>query len=237
MVLSQLRLATVQEPQLQASRWLFSQILIDAEEMAELFNVIGECFLFKLGTVCKPGDEGISINHFLNAYSEYIENLKQGTLEPSSIALAPYALTKSIDALCAVQVAPDKHIVRVVKPVVQIQGLTLDYSSLDKKYRTMIMGGNTITWGVQFSFPQLTQDRNTQEVIRITAETDPNAQLFKTLQRWVRNFTSPTPMIAEGQTTNLSVRLGKRCFSWINHHPQLKKKGLEVKRTKENTHE
>lgn len=225
-----LRIASPQEPPLQASRWLFSPALLDATELRSLFDELGDFCLFKLGAICKPGDEEIDRLNFLNTYSNYVESLMHGQVPTGYPSIFTCALTAKTDHLCAVQISPEKHLVRIIKPVIQVQPLTIDYSQMDKKFRTMIMGGDTITWGLQWSFPQLAQDPKTHEVLNIRNGQDyPNAEVFKRLQRWIRNNTSPTPMIADGQLTNLPVRLGKKCFAWINRHPQLHKKGLSVK--------
>ncbi len=41
-------------------------------------------------------------------------------------------------------------------------------------------------------------------------------------KQWVRDNTRATPFSVEGKKINATMRLGKNCFSWINHHPQLK---------------
>src|SRR5262249_6774145 len=95
------------------------------------------------------------------------------------------------------------------------------------KFHSKVFGESCINWGIQFSYPQLFSDPNTKEVLRVTEGTlFPNTALFKTLQRWIRSHTIPTPMQTPTGPLNLSVRIGKECLAWINAHPQLRSKNL-----------
>ena len=92
----------------------------------------------------------------------------------------------------------------------------------------MTFGINSIQWGIQFSFPYLFQNVN-MEVIKVReGALFPNASLFKQIQKWMRYHTSPTTFEVEGKEINVPIRLGNKCKTWINFHPQLAAKGLRV---------
>jgi hypothetical protein len=99
----------------------------------------------------------------------------------------------------------------------------MGFSDVDHEFRPMILSQNSIFWGLQFSFPQVYQDPKTGALKE--AEVSP---LFQAIRKWIRNTTVPTPMMVEGKRVNIPIRLGKRCFSWINRHPQLKCKVMEI---------
>jgi hypothetical protein len=105
------------------------------------------------------------------------------------------------------------------------------YTPLDGKFRSMVHSQGAIFWGLQFSFPQLYRNPMEGEIFK-TNDTDkfPNAQLYRTLQQWLRQATIPTPFEVEGKSINVSMRLGRQCLPWINQHPQLADQGIVVLR-------
>lgn len=220
------------EPPMQATKWLTSQVLLDADEMQELFNALGDFYIFQTSGVCKTDEGSISRNEFIAAYRDCISMLQKG-LQPNE---GPYrklfssVLTVSLDTLYAIPLADNQHLIRISKPVIQMQIHHMDYSQADSKFRSMVFGSDSIWWGIQFSYPQLYQNQQTHQAEQVVISTTfPNTQLYRDLQYWIRHHTIPTPMILNQQTVNLPMRLGKNCLSWINCHPQLIKKGLQVK--------
>jgi hypothetical protein len=212
-----------------ASKWLSVALLIDAAEMKELFSSLGNFFIFTIGSTVKRGEGPITHESFLSCYANYIEILKSGNIPEDSIYRPMFAsvLTVSSDHLYAMHVGTDKELIRINKPVIQLQAHNLDYSVVDGKFRSMVLGKDSVLWGLQFSYPQLYEDPQNYTVHKVD-DNFPNTSLFRALQKWMRLNTVPTPFIVDEKTINVPMRLGKSCFSWINNHPQLKKKGLRV---------
>ncbi len=226
-----LRVSTVsQEPPFQASKWISMALLIDREEMGHLLNELGNFSIVLTSGLTQPGKEILSHQDFLGTYGSYVEELKAGKI-PSEIeyrSVFSSAWTQSLEALYAVKVGNGQHLVRICKPVVQLQPHGFEYSSLDGKFRSMVLG-ERMTWGIQFSYPQLFQNPQTHAVEQVLkGEGFPNTALFRTLQKWVRHFTQATPFVVNGKRINVPIRLGKQCFSWINRHPQFSSRGLTV---------
>lgn len=214
-----------------ASKWLSSALLIDGDEMRSLFDHLGNFYMFAVGRVVKENEACINHETFLNVYTRYIEILKTGQI-PDEATYRPFfasVLTTSLDHLYALPVGKESQLIRIAKPVVQMQVHCLDYSKADQKFHPMVFGKDSVLWGVQFSYPQLFEDPQTYAVHKV-ADTPqfPNTKLFRSLQKWVREETVPTPFIVEEKVINVPMRLGKKCFSWINQHPQFAKKGLRV---------
>lgn len=202
----------------QASKYLKYQVLCNQEELARLFAQLTPFFLYPLTGL----SDGEAIEHarFLSEYGCWIEALRQG--RPPTDAelrqLLACALTDDLDTLWKQKVPQNRYIIKMAKPVVQIQAHFFTYSPIDGVFRPMTMGFESIFWGLQFSFPQIYQDPKTLEFLEIKP-----SRLFQTIKHWVREETRATPFIVDGKKINVPIRLGKECFSWIQHHPQLLK--------------
>lgn len=215
---------------LQVSKWLTCPLLLDAEEMKDLLNSLPPFYFIQTSGVIKPGNEWIATDEFLEIYTQYVTALKNGELLKEQI-FRPYfscVMTTHLDALYTVAINDSQELVKACRPIIQLQVHRFDYSKVDKKFRSMVLGAQSVLWGVVFSYPQLYQDSNFQ-VYPIRDQADfPNTFLFKQIQQWMRQFTIPTPIEAEGKLTHVPIRLGKKCLEWINNHPQLQAKGLKV---------
>jgi hypothetical protein len=229
----EIRFSTIKDdPPLQASKWLTSQILIDDDQMADLFTELGEFSIYRAGSVTNIGEGSLSKQQFLSQYQKYIEVLRSGNIPKSEIYRPYFSSIFTVDksALYAIKIDNDKQLIRISKPVIQLQAHHMDYSLEDGKFRPMILGMDSIAWGVQFSYPQIFQDSKTMQIFNVGVSEDfPNTQLFKKLQRWIRHNTIPTPFLIGDQKMNIPMRLGKKCLPWINRHPTLIKKGLRVR--------
>jgi hypothetical protein len=227
-----LRMSTLEaEGSYQVSKWLQVQVLLDHDEMQALLQELAPLYIYITASVLPAGHGYVPLEQFLSDYSSYVQSLQAGQVPNMDKCKTLFSgiMTCSPDMLYAVSLGEDKQLVKVAKPVIQLQALTIDYSSLDGKFRAMVRGQETILWGLQFSYPQIYQEPHTKQMIKIAEEEAfPNTALFKKLQRWVRHHSRPTPFLVEGELTNVPMRLGNRCFAWINNHPQLKKKGIKV---------
>lgn len=214
----------------QASKWQKCPVLLDVDEMKGLFDHLQDFEIVLISGVIPIGTEIISQTEFLEVYEIYIEALKGGIIS-SDPRIRPFfssVLTNDLNALYAVKMNEKSALVKIQKPVIQLQSHKFDYSSADGTFRSMVMGSDCINWGLQFSYPHLFQDENLQVFTVKEGEQFPNTSLFKKLQGWMRRHTIPTPIEVGGKKINVPIRLGKHCLSWINRHPQLKQKGLKI---------
>ncbi len=216
---------------MQASKWLKLPILMEENELENLFHFLGDFKLYQTSGVLPIGGGLVEKADFLKIYSDYLSALKKGQI-PNENLFRPYfsaVMTLTDEALFAVPVEGNQQVIRIRRPVVQLQNHRFDYSEIDGEYRSMVYGLESVLWGIQFSYPQICQDAKTKEVEQVKDSPEfPNTRLFRSIQKWSREHTLPTPITAKGVKTNLPIRLGKGCFSWINNHPQLIKKGLRV---------
>lgn len=209
---------------MQASKWLQIQALVESEELNLLFREIENVKIYLVGNVTGAGEGQISQRAFLEKYATYISLLREGMI-PNAADFRPFfssILTLQEDHVTAIQLGDGKELIRVLKPVIQLQFHTIGFSSIEKKFRPKIMGKDSILWGIQFSYPQLYMDPLTKQIEKVLNENHfPNTSLFRTIQQWIRQHTVPTPFLVDDVKTNVPMRLGKKCFSWINQHPQL----------------
>ena len=218
-----------QEGVLRVSKWLKHQVLLDAEEMRELCDALMPCALYNVSEVVRDGE--VNLRLFLDAYISYVEALKLGKVlgDKEIRQLFSLALSAVSSVFYQMEVKPDHYLIKAIRPIVQMQLHQFLPSKLDGKFHPMVLSAESVSWGLQFSYPQICQDPQTNVFSKVrNSEEFPNTQLFDNLVRWLRNFTAPVTFIWKDKKTSTSMRLGKKCFSWINDHPQLKEKGIHV---------
>lgn len=229
--MGKLRISTVEEAPLQTSKWLKTQVILDENEMRDLCDSLGGFHFFLCGSICNLGEGELSKESFLKHYRDYIATLRHGNL-PDQASYRPWfspVMTTTTEVLYTIPMSETKQLIRVAKPVVQLQAHHMGYSETDGKFRPMVFGSDSIPWGIQFSYPQLFQDDSTKEVMQVRHSPEfPNSPLFQSLQKWMRTYTIPTPFVVNGETMNVPMRIGKACLPWINKHPQLQAKGIAV---------
>lgn len=199
-------------------------VLCDVQELNVLFE---ESFsLYPLTGVCNG--ECITKEVFLREYEAWIEDLKKGMVPEESRLrrIVTAAMTVNPDALWKQEVGQGKYLIKMSQPVVLIQPHFFTYSLVDEQFRSMTLSKESIFWGLHFSYPQIYQNGETMEILE-SADL-PNGILFQKLRKWARDYTRATPFVVEGKKTNVPIRLGKNCFSWIHTHPQLKAQNIEV---------
>lgn len=217
---------------LQVSKWLKIQVLLDSDEMQELLAALGPTHFVVVSEPVHADDAVIAPDTFLLKYTEYVQYLKQGQVPPVEEfrKLFSCALSSTLDAFYAIAAGKDKYLVKPLKPVVQLQAHHFFYSDLDRKFHPMVLSEESISWGVQFSYPQLFQDPKTRKVVKVTDTPEfPNTALFSKLMKWMRSSTMPTPFEVDGARVNSPIRIGKKSLAWIKNHPRLKEKGITIR--------
>lgn len=217
-------------PALQASKWQQCPVLLDIDEMKDLIEELKNFWMVRTGGLISSGDEVISKAFFLEMYDLYITALKNGMIPDDSRFRSCFSCiwTGLIEAVYAVKIKPGYRLVKTELPVIQLQTHRFAYSTADQKFRSMVLG-ESIEWGIQFSFPSLYQDANFRVYTVKEGAQFPNAGLFKILQRRIRETTIATPFEVDGKLVNVPIRIGKQCLKWIHLHPQLSLKKIRVR--------
>lgn len=210
-------------------KWIKVQALLDSEEMHSLFKEMGDFFIFNVSDLCKKGESNIAKEAFLRCYDTYIEELRNGHMCTDEHFRSYFSsvFTNNKNAIEMMNIG-DKELVKMLQPVIQLQSHSLHYSPIDSKFRSMVFGKETISWGLQFSYPQIIENPTTREIEQVK-DNFSNTSLFRILRKWIRHHTIPTPFLVNSIKTNVPIRLGKKCLPWINQHPQLQAKSIRVK--------
>lgn len=205
-----------------ASKWLKIQALVDPNELSILMDMLKDFEIYPLSNACLIDEMPMSRKNYLENYKNWIEKIQNGAC-PTDLDFKPLnatAWTKTADAIWLQEIPKNRFLVKPCAPLIQVQVHHMSYSSVDGMFRSMILSNDRIFWGLQFSYPQIYQDPKTMEILE--AKGSPNYELFQIIRNWSRDYTVATPMIVNQERKNLPIRLGKKCFSWVNAHPQLK---------------
>lgn len=218
---------------LQVSKWAKTQVLLDEIEMQDLLEFLGSLFFVTVSEPIRPEEGIISPSLFLEKYRAYISLLKTGQI-PLTEEFRRFfssALSCTLDPFYAIKTSEEKVLIKPSFPVVQLQTHQFFYSSLDQKFHSMVLSEESITWGLQFSYPQLYQDPQTKQIRKVDLSF-PNTSLFLKLMKWMRSATLPTPFLIGARRVNVPIRIGKKSLAWIKNHPQLQQKQLFVEANK-----
>ena len=220
-----------QEGLLQVSKWIRVQVLLDQEEIVDLFKKLEPFYLIAVSKPVVEQNALLAQNDFLQAYSKYIQSLKKGRVAQDSYLRECFscAITRSKEMFYAMPVSEERFLIRPILPVIQMQMHQFLFSPVEKVFYPMVLGQKTVSWGVQFSYPQFYQNPKTKEITRVIKKEEfPNTELFALLMKWVRQCTIPTPFLIGEERINASIRIGKKCMSWVHSHPQLQELGIKV---------
>lgn len=223
-----LRISNLQnEGVLRVSRFLKHQVLLDVEEMEALFADLGSFFLYIVSDPISLQEMHCLQDQFLALYKRYVEGLKVATPKEDCLFRRYFSSIWTTDSslLYAMPVGKEKFLVKSIRPVLQLQLHRFLFSKEDEKIYPLVLGKESISWGIQFSYPQLYQEPKGGEIHKVPREF-PNSILYWRLSRWLRNYTVPTAFFFENRRIYSPLRLGKKCISWIGHHPELASKGL-----------
>jgi hypothetical protein len=229
---SPLRLSHPQvEGMLQVSKNIKTQVLLDRDEMDKLFETLGPFFICPVSAAVTPDQTFISKELFLEKYGTYVAALKEGKLADEA-ALKPLfssIFSASSEALYAMEVPGKKLRIKATRPVIQLQAHHFFISTIDGRIHPMVLSKESISWGLQFSYPQIYQHPRTAQIAKVeVSDQFPSSALFVKLVRYLRAHSLPTPFWFRGQRINSPIRIGKKCLGWINRHPQLAAHGLKV---------
>jgi hypothetical protein len=200
-----------------ASKWLHTQFLVDVNELAALFQRLDSFSLFSTMSVRPIGENRLTKEQFLDCYGTYVATLQAGKVpnDDEYRFMFTALLTSTESALQSIQVAGNREMIRPIAPIIQLQLHRFDISPDDGKVRPMVFGKGTHSWGLQASYPQLFADPLTSEVYEVLKEERfQNNALFREFQKWVREYTMPTPLQIRGNKVNATIRIGKNSLHW-----------------------
>lgn len=216
-------------PSLTVSKWLKHQVLLSEEEMHVLFGALPHFSIYNVSEVVT--EDKIAREVFLDVYGKYVAALQRGEEPQDKEYRRVFSSVFSVspEVIGRQEMKEGRFLARPTRPVVQLQLHRFLASEVDGKYHSMVLGQESISWGIQFAYPQIFQDPESKAFLKVTQSPEfPNTALFSQMAKWFRSFTVPVTFSWKGKITPTAMRLGKECLSWINHHRMLKEKGIAV---------
>ncbi len=197
-------------PQYLASKWLDVACLLSPSEMESLFADLGNFWIYNTSQVVEKPSGEISKEAFLKNYALYVETLKGGKELNLTVHRPFFSSAFTVDPSCVYLLEAGRGwICRVQKPVVQLQPHSYYYSKEEGKFRSMVFGTGSVSFGIQFSFPQLFFNHELASVEN-PLNISPNGLFFKALQRWIRYNTVPATFVMDGKKMFVPFRVGKK---------------------------
>ncbi len=214
----------------QASRWLKMRTLLSILSMKELIEHLEPFFFIQAASVIKSADPCISKEDFFIAYTDYVQHLEKDEAGCNAFAkrspLFTLTLSTSREIAKTHEVKPGFFLTRLSEPGVQVRPCLVDFSPLSRQFSYRALGASSISWGLEFSYPQLIQKAG-GAIENGLKEPFVNAPLFKKLQKWARLHSRPAVFTFEGQKIISELRIGDDT-SWVQDMPAIKKRGLTL---------
>lgn len=231
-LLKTIRISTpAKEGVMQASKWLYLRMLIDPVEFKELLVLLEDVHFLNMARVCIKEDIFVEPSKLASQYDHYISLLKREEIVDDR-AYRPHfslAISKTLLPFYLMQVKTESFLVKLVEPIIRMQLFSFQYIQEQQRFISTYSIENSISWGLEFSFPQFYQDVDTCQPVEILKnKANLNTQLFKSLQKWTREATVPVPFIIDENKEIAPFRLGKKCFEWINLYAGMRKHGLKI---------
>lgn len=211
----------------EAAKWLKIPVLADVAELSVLFDQLGPVQLARLGSPLLRQEVLLSKASFLSYVTQWIDLLKRSESPSSGMlrATLPCAMSQGLDCFWLQEITDGRVLVKIRRPVIQLQVFSFFYSSEEKTFHPMVFGKDSVFWGIQFSFPQIWMEDGEAKKVDGTFF---NGKLFSMMRQWQREATAVPAFLIEGKRIRTPIRLGKSCFSWIHQHPDLEKLGLRI---------
>jgi hypothetical protein len=219
------------EGQCPVSMWLSTALFLSASEMHQFLEALGPFFILQTDVVLDISDGIVDRQDFLKAYGQYVEDIKEGRgINEKNVKKYFQAVwTLSLDAVYSIRVPENRHIIKQVHPSIIVQHHKLHYSTDDHQFRSMVLGIDAFSFGIQLSYPQLYQDPKSMELKKILLDRSfYNTELYKKIKIWIRSNTRPISFLIDEKKVTIPVRIGKEVVSILNNHPGLIKNQLEV---------
>lgn len=217
-------------PQASFSKWISIDVLIDSDELKDLFTHCANPILLSMQNLSEDHPFHLDQSSLLQKYDSYISDLKKGMI-PQLKEIRTYFyffLTAHMNDIFMKELSKGKKKLFYNTPLVEFKPICLNLSKVDHTLRVMPLSPSGVLWGLKISFPGMVQKYQSPLIESIDFKQEPNGILFSKIRKWIRDNTRATPFLIGSKKVNLPIRLGKKCLNWINHHPQLIPLRLQV---------
>ena len=180
---------------LQAAKYLKVYAII--EKMEDLFSALPEFTILQLGRFVE--DPVINKEDFLLAWEQYLVDHE---------FVSPYfssAWTCDPEATTELKHEDGRRMIQLIAPVLQLRPHR--YLISEEKLHMMVYGKNTISFGIEFSYPALYSTTVDPKVRKTLHETLPNNKLYKAFASWIRKNTRPQKLQVSGKELLTTMRM------------------------------
>lgn len=211
-----------------ASKWLHTPFLLETKEWARLLEECEGSYFVRSSLLVQRGELQIAKEQFLENWEAYLTTIRKQGSDVQNVSQDPFALfwSQEVEAIGVLDIG-QKECATQLLPTIVLQSHRFHYSKVDEEFRRQVFGKETISWGVQASFPTVFQDKN-RNAIQVLLTDGENVALWRKLQRWLKENSVPVSFLINGVRKTVPFRIGYGCFSWIENHPDLRQRGLQV---------
>lgn len=218
-------------PSLKISKIIKIPIFLEPSEFKSFILYIleasPEAILFDTQKVLLCNEGLHPLTDLIDSYYEYITALLRN--EAYSSPLFSYALSETDTIFASLALSDNRQLIRTLKPPIQLQPHSFYYSAESQNFYSMVFGEQSLSFGVQISYPLLYQDPESGEAIEIQkAASFPNFALFQKIRFYIRHNTVPLSLAVEGKKMNLPIRVGKKALSLSARYFQLRSAPFHV---------
>jgi len=212
---------------MQASKWMHVRMLVDAQEFADLLQDLGPLLFVNISSVGSYEKVVQKADALQEMYAQYVQALQEGKPWQAFAKNLCWALSIHADPFYALELGADKWLVKEHAPAVRMQHFHFHYIHEQSSFILTHHAEKSIPWGIEFAFPQFYQEPHSCKAIEVFKDPlYPGSILFRKIQSWAREATTPVPFIIHERKKVAPFRLGKKCFSWVDQY--LQNKGLKV---------
>lgn len=209
------------QKEIHCSKWLKHALLLTKQEMESLYAVWAPHIV--VSPVQKATKESWKIEEkeFLERYAEYLEHLQTKEILPPSDMRKKFTLllAGSIEDLYAVPMPNNYFFLKAKRPVIQLQMYHAFFSLEDDTIHPMAMHERSFSFGLQIAYPQIYEDPNTQQFVKVLQEEDfPSTLLYQQTLQWIRRNTRPFSYLKNNQEKIAPFRVGKQRVDWKGFH-------------------
>lgn len=212
-----------------ASKWIAFQMLLTRNELEDLFNEISAQVFCCIAKVDEEKNLLYHKESYLSLYTSYLEALKSQNkfLIKQLLISLNVALAYDESSLYKVLAPNNKCLIKIKKPCIQVKPFNFVYHFGLEKFLTNIKSEEAIYFGLEFSFPQIFQDPQSQEIQSLFKNNlSLSETYFNKIRLFVREKTKPAKFLISDKRKVATFRIGKTCAGFVEELSFLKEKQL-----------
>lgn len=207
-------------------------MLLDPSTLEQIFSHLSPVYFVNLSVTNSEQELLFSKERVLAFYSDYIEQIKAGKEVDHLAVKKKLSLHMTKEPSSCYKMGLDGRDVYFVKerePGIRVMLHQFAWDLENKETHSNVHGKGGISWGLEFSYPQIFGSSLGGDVIYLAKEKQrANTLLFTELKRLVRRFSKPVAFLLDGQRVQTTLRIDDGAKAWVGAHQGMKDHGIEV---------